>query len=666
MPELNPAQSEAVRYLDSPLLVLAGAGSGKTRVITEKIAHLIADKGMNPRNVAAVTFTNKAAREMKERIGKRLEGTNTRGLMISTFHTLGLTILKRDHKRLELKPGFSIYDGRDAEALLLELMKRDAGTDKDFVSRVRHTISMWKNGLVSPEQAMNEAEDQFSLLAAQAFVRYEAQLRAYNAVDLDDMIGLPVRLFEQDRDALEHWQNRIRYLLVDEYQDTNATQYQLVKLLVGPREALTVVGDDDQSIYAWRGARPENMAHLKDDFPGLKVIKLEQNYRSSGRILKAANSLIANNPHVFDKRLWSALGAGDPIRIVRCRDEGQEAERIVSDIVHHRFSKRTRAADYAILFRGNHQARLFEKALREQGVPYVLAGGQSFFDYAEIKDLLAYIKLICNPADSGAFLRVANVPRREIGPTTLEKLTRYAGMRETSLVDASLEMGLSSHLGERAVKRLRQFSEWVMTMHRETGDPEPKRVFSRLLADTGYEDYIRDQYEEPQAERRLQNLNELGEWIRKMAEKNPEGDLSDIIGQLALIDALDRAENEEAGDRVTLMTLHAAKGLEFPYVYLVGVEENILPHRTSIEEDSVEEERRLAYVGITRAQKALIISLCRKRRRFGEVEECEPSRFLEELPQDDLQWEGIGVERDPEVSKQMGKAHLANLRELLG
>ncbi|MGB0721782.1 MAG: DNA helicase Rep [Gammaproteobacteria bacterium] len=662
---LNKAQSAAVKYTDGPLLVLAGAGSGKTRVITEKIAHLVERLEMSPRNIAAVTFTNKAAREMKERVGRLMGSDGARGLMVSTFHTLGLTILRREARTLGLRPGFSIYDGRDAQALIGELMKREA-MDKEYVQKVQWQISLWKNANLSPEQVMSTVNEPLEVAAAAAYGAYQQQLRAYNAVDLDDMIGLPVKLFTEHPEVRERWQNRIRYLLVDEYQDTNASQYELVKQLVGVRRALTVVGDDDQSIYAWRGARPENLAQLQTDFPDLKVVKLEQNYRSTARILKAANTLIDNNPHVFEKRLWSELGLGDEIRVVECPNEQAEAERVVTGIVHHRFTARSKHGDYAILFRGNHQARLFEKVLREQGMPYVLAGGQSFFDNAEVKDLMAYLRLLTNPTDDGAFLRVANVPKRGIGAGTLEKLATYANRRGACLMDAVFELGLEQDLTGRGLNALRQFADWMRTLHQKSDAMDPVTAVRTLVNESGYEGWLYEQYDEPVAERRVKNVNDLVGWFGRLAEKEDgAADLSELVAKVTLLDMLDRADSEEAGDRITLMTLHAAKGLEFPHVYLVGFEENILPHRTSIEEDSVEEERRLAYVGITRAQKTLTITLCKHRRRYGELESCDPSRFLAELPEDDLVWEGGRRQLDPVEKKERGKAHLANLRELL-
>ncbi len=667
MSSLNPRQHEAVRYIDSPLLVLAGAGSGKTRVITQKIAYLIQQCGLSPQHIAAVTFTNKAAREMKERVGKLLAGKESRGLRVSTFHTLGLDIIRREGKLLGYKPSFSIFDAQDSAGLIKELLRKE-NANEELQDELHRQISRWKNAFTTPEQATALATSDGEMRAALLYGQYNRHLKAYNALDFDDLIMLPVLLFQQQPEALERWQNRIRYLLVDEYQDTNATQYQLVKMLVGARGALTVVGDDDQSIYAWRGAQPENLALLGQDFPRLKVIKLEQNYRSTGRILKAANRLIANNPHVFDKQLWSELGFGDPIRIVSCADEEDEAAKVVSQIITEKFKQRTEHRDYAILYRGNHQSRLFEKALREQRIPYHLSGGTSFFAHAEVKDILGYLKLLVNPDDDTAFLRAVNTPRREIGPSTLEKLGAYAGQRGVSLFTASFEIGLKQHLSERAYERLEQFVHWLVDIGDRARRGDPVAAVRDMVREIDYETYLNDTAKDLKAaEKRMGNVYELLDWIKRMAEQEEgaEPDITLLVNKICLIDMLDRNDEESGNDSVRLMTLHAAKGLEFPHVFLVGMEEELLPHRTSIEEENIEEERRLAYVGITRAQRTLTMTVATRRRRGGELVKCEPSRFLEELPQEDLQWEGVGVELAPEVRQERGKAQLANLKGML-
>lgn len=653
--------------MSSPLLVLAGAGSGKTRVITQKIVYLIRERALSPRSIAAVTFTNKAAREMKARVGSLLHPGEGRGLNVSTFHNLGLRLLRREQKHVGLRNGFSILDASDAQGIVRELMRREKLLEDSDVNRVIWQISAWKNALVSPMQAAAAAEDELGATDAAYYEAYQRRLRACNAVDFDDLILLPVNLFSEHSDVLERWRSQIRYLLVDEYQDTNEAQYLLVRLLVGERNGLTVVGDDDQSIYAWRGAKPENLTRLAEDFPNLEVIKLEQNYRSVGRVLAAANRLIANNPHVYEKRLWSELGPGDPIRVLACRNEEHEARRVVSEILHHRFVNKTELGDYAILYRGNHQARPFEKALREQSVPYFLSGGQSFFDRSEIKDVMAYLRLLVNADDDSAFLRIINTPRREIGPNTLEKLADYAAERRASLFRASLELGLENRLSARALKRLRDFSQWFAS-HSEAAAraDDPLTAARRALNEAGYEDWVYENCKTPKAaERRLEYVEELYEWLGRALNEQADGDLARAVGHLSLMDILERNQEEEAGDRVQLMTLHAAKGLEFPHVFLVGVEEELLPHHASLESGAVEEERRLAYVGITRARRGLTLTLARNRRRFGEKVVCEPSRFIAELPEDDLIWEGEKGSEDQEIRRERGQAHLANLKDLL-
>ena len=666
MNDLNPSQREAVRHLEGPLLVLAGAGSGKTRVITAKIAHLIEQGGVAARHITAVTFTNKAAREMKGRVGKLLDAQAGRGLSISTFHTLGLNILRRELKTAGLRAGFSIFDEQDVEQLLRELTKKNEA-DKDTLQRARWEISAWKNDLIDPDAAQGSASDDFESFYAALYGAYQRALRVYNAVDFDDLILLPVSLLRSDPALRERWQNRIRYMLVDEYQDTNGAQYELVKLLVGVRGALTVVGDDDQSIYAWRGARPENLARLRDDFPHLHVIKLEQNYRSTGRILRAANTLIANNEHVFEKRLWSELGPGELLRVVNCRDEEDEAERVISEIIQQRFNSGAPYSSFAILYRGNHQARPFEKALRTQNIPYFISGGTSFFSRSEVKDVMAYLRLIVNPNDDGAFLRIINTPRREIGTSTLETLSHYAAERRCSLFQAIDELALGERLKARPLSRLREFSAWLGSMGRGSED-SPVETVRQLLNDLDYRDWIEQTSgSDKAAERRWENVEDLIGWLEKLrADEQKGGSLGHMVNHLSLMDVLEGQDEEDSGDRVVLMTLHGAKGLEFPHVFLVGMEEDLLPHRSSIEEDNIAEERRLAYVGVTRAQRTLVMTCAERRRRAGELVRCEPSRFLQELPDDDLKWEGRGATLSTEEKQARGKASLAGLKAMLG
>jgi len=665
--DLNPTQREAVKYLSGPSLVLAGAGSGKTRVITAKIAHLIGHARLSARNIYAVTFTNKAAREMKARVARLLGGLDGAGLNISTFHTLGLNILRREYRAAGLRPGFSILDEQDVEQLLKELSKKNEA-DRQTLQEARWQISHWKNELIDPATALARAEDDFQAFYAALYGAYKDALRAYNALDFDDLILRPVELMRNDPELLERWQNRVRHLLVDEYQDTNGAQYELVRLLVGIQAQFTVVGDDDQSIYAWRGARPENLARLKEDFPQLRLIKLEQNYRSTGRILRCANELIANNPHVFEKRLWSELGPGDPLRIIHCRDEDDEAERVASELIQHRFNSGCSFSEFAILYRGNHQARQFEKALRTHNVPYFVSGGTAFFSRTEVKDTMSYLRLLANTDDDAALLRVINTPRREIGHSTIEKLSHYAGERKSSLFDAIAEFGLEQQLGTRPMARLREFHDWVVGLQQFAEQQTPVELVEQLLRDIDYRDWLEQTSSSDKvAERRWENVRDLVEWLgRLLADEHKGETLPELVNHLSLMDILERQDEDEAGDRVALMTLHAAKGLEFPSVFLVGMEEGLLPHQSSIEEENIEEERRLAYVGLTRAQARLIITTAQRRRRGGELVRCEPSRFLQELPQDDLQWEGRGVKMSEEERQQRGQASIAGLRALLG
>jgi len=669
--DLNSRQREAIKNLDSPLLVLAGAGSGKTRVITRKIAYLIQNAGIAARHIAAVTFTNKAAREMQSRVGELLNNQEKRGLMVSTFHTMGLNIIRKEIKALGYKSGFSIFDASDSSSLLQSLSNKHNLLDKDRLQALQFQISHWKNSLLTPEQAAAEAEDEPGHTAAKLYEMYLRQLKAYNALDFDDLIVQPTRLFMENEEVRERWQHKIHYLLVDEYQDTNRCQYELLKLLTGVRQAFTVVGDDDQSIYAWRGAQPENLNLLKQDFPRLEVVKLEQNYRSSGYILKAANHLIANNPHIFDKKLWSDKGPGEQLRVISTQDENNEAERVVSELISHKFRHHASFADYAILYRSNYQSRLFERVLRTHKIPYFISGGTSFFERTEIKDFMAYLRLVVNPDDDNAFLRIINTPRREIGASTLEKLGNYAQNRNISMFSACFELGLRELLSERALQRLEHFGHWISDLNdRAERGVDSVELAKELLNTSQYEAFLEDQHDIKTAERKMANMQELITWLQNLTEQSPEDKkLPELVAHLSLMDILERQAEDQQLDRVALMTLHAAKGLEFPHVFLIGMEEEILPHANNMDEEHLlEEERRLAYVGITRAQKSLTFSLAQRRKRYGDTVSCEPSRFLNELPQDDLIWEGgkRATPQSPEEKQAKGKAHLASLKEMLG
>ncbi|MCJ8297574.1 MAG: UvrD-helicase domain-containing protein, partial [Pseudomonadales bacterium] len=512
------------------------------------------------------------------------------------------------------------------------------------------------------------ARDAQKALFAQLYARYQNQLRAYNALDFDDLIMIPTLLLSSNATSRERWQQRFRYLLVDEYQDTNMSQYKLVKQIVGSRGALTVVGDDDQSIYSWRGARPENLALLQRDYPSLKLVKLEQNYRSTRLILNAANTVIANNPHEFTKTLWSDMAPGDPIRVIHTRNEDAECERVATEILDRHLRNRLDFKDFAVLYRGNHQARLLELKLQAYQVPYKLSGGTSFFARAEIKDLMCYLKVLINTDDDNAFLRVINLPRREIGPSTLKKLGEYASLREISMFDACNELGLEQVMKPAQVEKLRRFTTWLSAKYQQCVQGDPIQAIRELIFDIDYEGWVHQNCSsDAVAEKRMQNVYFLVDSIRntmeRLQEEDPEAGVEEAINRLILIDLMDRQEQEEDENKVQLMTLHASKGLEFPHVFLIGMEEEILPHRNSIENGDIEEERRLMYVGITRAKVTLTITLARARKQFGEVRDCIPSRFLDELPADDLLVEGNG-EKNPEVNKARGKATLNSLRSM--
>lgn len=667
MSRLNPRQQEAVHYISGPLLVLAGAGSGKTSVITRKIAYLIQQCGIRAQHIVAVTFTNKAAREMRERVATLVKGVEAKGLTVSTFHNLGLTIIRKEHGRLGYKAGFSIFDEGDVKALVSDILHKEFAGD-DNTAEIMQQISQWKNNLILPEEALAQIRTPKERTAAAVYFQYQRTLKAYNAVDFDDLILQPVKLFQQHPDVLEKWQHRVRYLLVDEYQDTNASQYLLVKLLVQGRAQFTVVGDDDQSIYAWRGARPENLIQLQQDFPSLKVIKLEQNYRSTSRILQCANQLIANNPHVFEKQLWSDMGQGEPIRVIRCRTEEAECERIALEILTGHLRTGRPYSDVAILYRGNHQAKLMELKLQHHQIPYRLSGGTSFFARQEVKDLMSYFRLLVNPDDDNAFLRIINVPRREIGSSTLEKLSQYAQSRQLSLYAACSELGLASCLESRFVERLQRFRHFMDRLRYQCAQDDPIEALRDMVLDIDYENWIvQNSSSEKAAAFRMGNVWFLIDALKNTLEKDEDGGMTieQAIAKLVLRDMLERQQEEQEGaEGVQMMTLHASKGLEFPNVYIMGVEEDILPHRSSIETDCVEEERRLAYVGITRARQQLTLTFAAKRKQYGELLECSHSRFIDELPKDHVQWEGL-EEAPAEQKTARGREALAGIRSLL-
>lgn len=660
--KLNAQQQAAVDYLGGPLLVLAGAGSGKTGVITQKIKHLIVDIGYPAHQIAAITFTNKAAKEMQERVSKMLPKTQTRGLTICTFHSLGMRILREDANHIGYKKNFSILDSADSAKIIGELL---GSSGKDAVFKAQHQISLWKNNLQTPGQALGAAQNEWERQTAVVYAGYQATLESYQAVDFDDLIRLPTVMLQRDSDIRNKWQRRLRYLLVDECQDTNTCQFTLMKLLTGLEGMFTAVGDDDQSIYTWRGANMENLRKMQEDYPQMKVIKLEQNYRSTARILKIANKVIENNPKLFQKTLWSQLGEGDAVRVVACQNEQHEAEWVVSQIVQQKIAggEKARYADFAVLYRGNHQARLFEEALRSARVPYQLSGGQSFFDKAEIKDVLSYIRLISNPNDDPAFLRAVTTPKRGIGEATLGKLNAYAHEHECSLYQAAQTPAALELLTTANRNHLEIFMEMMERVRQEAETGDAGEIVQNLLEEIDYENHLFANEEGKAGEIKWRNVGDLTDWLARKGSEDGKT-LIEIAQTLALMTLLEGREEEEV-DAVKLSTLHASKGLEYPAVFLIGCEEGILPHSDSVEEGNVEEERRLMYVGITRAKRQLTLTHCIKRKKQGLWQFPEPSRFIDEMPQEDLKILGRKGS-EPIVSKAEGKSRLAGLQAMLG
>ena len=658
---LNPQQSAAVLLCDGPLLVLAGAGSGKTRVIVEKIAYLIQSGRYPGKRVAAITFTNKAAREMRERLARRIKGDAGEGLTISTFHALGLKLLQIEHAKTGLKRGFSVFDSDDSMAQLKDLMP---GAKPDAVQATQGLISRAKNGGLSPQQALDAAITVREREAAALYAKYQARLSAFNAVDFDDLIRMPVELLENDAECALAWRERIGYLLVDECQDTNDAQYRMLKALAGETGNFTCVGDDDQSIYAWRGANPENLSQLARDYPALRVIKLEQNYRCSNRVLRSANALISNNAHEHPKKLWSAQADGERIRVWECRDSGHEAEKVAAEIHFMHTARNAPWSDFCVLFRGNHQSRALEKALQLLRIPYHLSGGTAFLERGEVKDALAWLRLIANPEDDAAFLRAVQSPRREVGATTLAKLAELAQHAHLPLSRAAESIGLLKQLPARSANALSGFVDIVRRLRSESSRLPPAEVVRQLNERSGLLAALRTQCKsDAMFAIRRGNLDELADWFdaSKRVEARGAGP-GELVASLAL---LSHADKGDAGNQVRLMSLHGAKGLEFRYVFIVGVDDKTLPHEASIDEGRIDEERRLLYVGITRAKEQLWLSHARETQRWGSKIRLQPSRFLDELPAAELQRDGADPAADAERKNERATAGFAAIKALL-
>jgi len=659
MNSLNQPQRDAVRHCDGPLLVLAGAGSGKTRVIIEKIAHLVTSGRMPAKRIAAITFTNKAAKEMRERLGKRLRGDAAEGLTLCTFHALGLRFLQIEHTSVGLKRGFSIFDADDSNAQIKDLMP---GAKNDAVEAAKNLISRAKNAGLSPEEALAASKTTREQEAAKLYARYQARLTTFNAVDFDDLIRLPVQVLEHDAEIAAAWHERIGYLLVDECQDTNDAQYRLLKVLAGPRGDFTCVGDDDQSIYAWRGANPDNLMQMARDYPALQVIKLEQNYRCSNRVLRAANTLIANNPHEHPKKLWSDQPDGDRIRVWECRDNEHEAEKVAAEISYLHTAREAAWTDFCILFRGNHQSRPLEKAMQLLRIPYHLTGGTAFLERQEVKDALSWLRLVVNPDDDAAFLRAVQSPKREVGATSLAKLAEMAQHAHLPMSRAAESMGALKTLPPRAANGLSAFNDILRDLRAHSAQLSAAELVRRLSERSGLLAEIRAQCKDDASfARRRANLDELADWFEHTHRSEGRGNAGDLAAQLAL---LSRNDKDDGGNQVRLMSLHAAKGLEFRYVFIIGCEDGTLPHEMSLEEGNLAEERRLMYVGITRAKQGLYLSHSRETRRFREKVRLKPSRFLDELPQSELQRDGADPEADAASKRERASAGLAAIQAL--
>jgi len=659
---LNLAQQEAVNYMHGPCLVLAGAGSGKTRVITHKIGRLI-QSGLKAEQIAAITFTNKAAAEMRER-AKTLIGKQAKGVLVCTFHALGVRMLRQDGAALGLKPQFSILDSDDVTSIIKDA---GGGTDAATARQWQWTISAWKNQGFNSAQAAAQANSDDERLIARVMAHYEERLTAYQSVDFDDLIGLPLKLLLEHEEVRNKWQTSLGHVLVDEYQDTNATQYEVLKLLVGPRGRFTAVGDDDQSIYGWRGATLDNLKKLPIDYPNLKVVKLEQNYRSTSAILRAANNVIGPNPKLFPKTLFSELGEGEPVRVIDCDSEEHEAERVVARIHSLRAEGSLQAEggqhrewkDFCVLYRANHMAKPFEKAFRKANIPYKVSGGQSFFDRAEIKDLCCWMRLLTNNNDDPAFMRSVTTPKRGIGHTTLAGLGNFASQYKLSLFEALFSNSLGSSLPAKAVGSLNEFGRYLNDLEyrakRTVGAQAAKVFLLDWLKEIDYEKHLYDgEDSEKVAAARWTNVLDFVDWMSQRCGGQIDDTsgatteaqtktMLEVVQTIALLSTISEREGDQ--NVVTLSTLHASKGLEWPHVVLAGVNEGLLPFKLEDDDGSdavktenlalrLQEERRLMYVGITRAQRTLAVNWLRRRKKNRETIAGVPSRFIAEMALD--------------------------------
>jgi superfamily I DNA/RNA helicase len=665
MKKLNPPQQQAVNHTEGALLILAGAGSGKTQVITTRIVHLLKDKRIPAENILAVTFTNKAAREMKERVSA-MAGSMAEGIVISTFHSLGVRVLRRDIRALGFKPNFSIYSTSDQAGVIRQAMReRDIDPKQCDPDTILWRISAAKNRLVGPSEFKPASDDRIELATAAVYPRYQELLKGFNAIDFDDIIMLSVRLLQSNQAILKYWQERFRYIMVDEYQDTNASQYLLISLLTRIHGNICVVGDDDQSIYGWRGAEVENILNFSQDYPGCKTIKLEQNYRSTSSILDAANSVIKNNPIRTEKALWSAAGKGREIELIVAADEEDEATRIVEGMMLEQYKHKLSWSDIAILYRSNTQSRAFEEKLRQERIPYVVVGGQQFYERKEVKDAIAYLKVIDNPSDEASLLRIINFPRRGVGDGTLIHLNQWSMEQNVALFEALGRVREITGISESSKKAVTAFhammTEVISGFGKHGLGEQVNKLFNRLRIE---DELYRTLNDAAQARKRIENIEQVVNSLAIYEQHNPRGTLSAFLERISLMDE-DKGDNNDkdhGNNAVTLMSLHSSKGLEFSHVYLAGMEEDLLPHKRSIEEDpTVAEERRLCYVGITRARLHLTISRCLTRRKYGAIEQRNPSRFLAEIPEHLLVETGAAITGKTDNSDDMAADFFARM-----
>lgn len=627
--DLNPEQAAAVRTTEGPLLILAGAGTGKTRVITARVGYLLAN-GVDPSNILAVTFTNKAANEMRERLAKLVEPEQARKVTMSTFHALCVRILRQDIEKLGYKKNFSIYDEGDQLGLIKKIITRtaardeklDPGVAKNLISKAK--TNGWREALPGDEQS----------LAGAVFARYQAELKTLNAVDFDDLLGLTVKLLTEHPAVRERWQRRFHYLMIDEFQDTNRLQLELISALADERKNVAVVGDDDQSIYGWRGAEVSNILEFEAHFPNPVVVKLEQNYRSTNAILNTANHLIKNNPRRRAKRLWSAAGDGASVRVIQMKDDREEAEFISNEIANRILVEGLKHEDFAILFRMNAQSRLIETNLRALKIPYRLIGAKSYFDRREVKEVLAYAQCLVNADDDVSLLRIINTPARGLSSATVERATEWSAKHRCSVFAALQAPEFLAELSARTRASVEAFVTLMDGYETRLNTPlaNQPEILRELIKETGYLEDLRRTCKTPEeALKREESVREIMESFDAFQKRSTEG-LRGFLDEMSLRQEREEDDDDLKGPGVTLITLHAAKGLEFPHVYLIGVEEGVLPHDRSKLEGTVDEERRLLYVGITRARQTLALTWCLNRIKYGSPAPCTPSSFLKELP----------------------------------